>query len=168
MWGPAIVARAGQRPSVTVTSSRATRMLIARPSPSRITSCSVIVSAMSSGGGGEAMAEHHGSDRREVGRPTGRGVEDGRSVAEVAGAEDAGGDDRERPGVVLAEVVEPVHRAARDAERLARGDVDRRALDRPGQDASEPVDRLLVAVVAVCGRHLRADGNVELEDGDRP
>jgi hypothetical protein len=48
------------------------------------------------------MTEHHGSDRREVGRPPAAGVEDRRDLAEVVGAEDAGGDDRERLGVDLA------------------------------------------------------------------
>ena len=91
----------------------------------------------------------------------------GGDLAEVVGAEDAGGDDRERLGVDVARVVELVDGAAGDAERLAGADVDRRALDRPGQHALEPVDRLLVAVVAVPGRDLRAGRNVELEHRDR-
>jgi hypothetical protein len=110
------------------------------------------------------VAAHHGPDRREVGRPAGRGVEDGSDLAEVLGAEDAGGDHRERPGVDVAGVVELVDGAAEDADRFARADVGRRALDRPRQDALEPVDGLLVAVVAVCGRDLRTGGDVELED----
>ena len=65
-------------------------------------------------------------------------------------------------------VVELVDGAAGDAERLAGADVGRVALDRPGQDALEPVDRLLVAVVAVRGRDLRPGRDVELEHRDRP
>jgi hypothetical protein len=57
------------------------------------------------------VAEHHGCDRCEVRRSTGRGAEDGRDLPEVFGAEDAGGDDRERPGIGRAEVVEPVNGA---------------------------------------------------------
>src|SRR5829696_7134743 len=43
-----------------------------------------------------------------------------------------------------------------------------RAVDRPGQHSLEPVDRLLVAVVAVPRRDAHACRNVELEDRDRP
>jgi hypothetical protein len=113
------------------------------------------------------VATHHRCDRREVGWAAGRGVEDGRDLAEVVGAEDAGGDDRERLRVDVVGVVEVMGGAAGDAERLAGGNVGRNALDRPGQDALEAVDRLLVAVVAVWGRDLRARGNLELEDRDR-
>ena len=63
-----------------------------------------------------------------------------------------GRDERERLGVDVARVVELMDGAAGDAQRLSGPDVDRSALDRPGQDALEPVDRLLVAVVAVPGR----------------
>jgi hypothetical protein len=113
------------------------------------------------------VATHHRCDRREVGWAAGCGVEDGRDLAEVVGAEDAGGDDRERLRVDVVGVVEVMGGAAGDAERLAGGNVGRNALDRPGQDALEAVDRLLVAVVAVWGRDLRARGNLELEDRDR-
>jgi hypothetical protein len=90
------------------------------------------------------------------------------TLAEVVGTEDAGGHDRERLRVDIVGVVKVVDGTAGDEERLAGADVRRRALDRPGQDALQPVDRLLVAVVAVGGRDLRAGGNVELEDRDRP
>jgi hypothetical protein len=113
------------------------------------------------------VAAHDLAQRGEVRWATGRGVEDRSDLAEEVGAEDAGGDDRERPGVALAGVVEVVDGAAGDEERLARADLGRGALDRPGEDALESVDRLPVAVVAMCGRDLRAGGNVELEDRDR-
>jgi hypothetical protein len=45
------------------------------------------------------VATHHSCHCREIRRTSGRGVEDGRDFAEVVGAEDAGGDDRERLGV---------------------------------------------------------------------
>src|SRR5215218_130412 len=47
-------------------------------------------------------------------------------------------------------------RAARDAQRLTRSDLDGRVLDRPRGNALEAVDRLFEAVVAVRGRHLAA------------
>jgi hypothetical protein len=64
-------------------------------------------------------------------------------------------------------VVEAVDGAAGDGERLAGADLGRHAIQRPGEDALQAVDRLLVSVVAVCGRNPRAGRNVELEDGDR-
>jgi hypothetical protein len=91
------------------------------------------------------VAPHDLAQRGEVRWAAGRGVEDRSDLAEEVGAEDAGGDDRERPGVALAGVVEVVDGAAGDEERLARADLGRRALDRPGEDALEPVDRLPVA-----------------------
>ena len=54
------------------------------------------------------MAAHHCCDRCEVGRPAVGRVEDGRYLAEEVRAENAGGDDRERPGVHVAGVVEVV------------------------------------------------------------
>ena len=113
------------------------------------------------------MAPHHQPDRCEVGWAARCSVENGCHLAEVVGVEDAGSDDRECPGVGIAGVVEVVDCATRDAENLAGADIGRRALDRPGQDALEPVDRLLVAVVTVRGRDLRAGGYVELENRDR-
>jgi hypothetical protein len=65
------------------------------------------------------VAEHHGCDRREVGRAAGRIVEYERHLPEVVGAEDAWGDDRERPGIDLVTVVEPGDDTARNAEQLA-------------------------------------------------
>ena len=97
------------------------------------------------------MAAHHRCDRSEVGRAADRGVDDGRHLAEVLGAEEARSDDRERRRVDVPSVVERVDDVAGDKESLAGPDLGRRAVDRPGQDALEPVDRLLVAVVAVAG-----------------
>jgi hypothetical protein len=45
---------------------------------------------------------HHGRDCRQVGRAAGGGVDDRRDLAEVIGAEDAGGDDRQRLCVEVA------------------------------------------------------------------
>ena len=84
------------------------------------------------------MTPHHRCDRREIRRAADRGVEDGRDLAEVVGAEDARCDDRERLRVDVVGVVEVVDGAARDAERLTRTDVDRNALDRQVSTPSSP------------------------------
>jgi hypothetical protein len=84
------------------------------------------------------VAAHDLADRCEIGRAAGCGLEDGRDLAEEVGAEDTGGDDRERLGVDIAGVVEVVDGAAGDKKRFARADVGRCALDRPGEDAFEP------------------------------
>src|SRR5215216_4618405 len=54
-------------------------------------------------------------------------------------------------------------RAARYAQRLPRSHLDCRALDRPGGNALEAIDRLLEAVVAMRGRHLAARKDSHLE-----
>ena len=77
------------------------------------------------------------------------------------------GDDAEDLRLLGPEIVEPVHRAARNAQRLSGPDLDRVAVHRPRQHAGDAVDRLLVVVVAVGRRHQalrRADG--ELEGGN--
>ena len=113
------------------------------------------------------MPLHHGSDRREIGRASDRGVDDRRDVAEVVRPEDPWSDDGEGLGVDVPVVVEVVNDSARDAERLARTDVGLASVEGPGQDALQPVDRLLVSVVAVRDRHVRAGRHVELEECDR-
>jgi hypothetical protein len=79
-----------------------------------------------------------------------------------------GGEDRKRLRVLVAVVLEAVDDAAPDAHRFPGTDVDRCAVDRPGEHADDSVDRLLVAVVAVRERHSGACGHIELEDRDRP
>jgi hypothetical protein len=88
------------------------------------------------------VAAHHRADRCEVGRPAGRGIEDGRDIVEVLGTEDAGRHDRERACVVVAGVVEAVDGPATDAERLAGTDDATSELTAPrgpSRDASEPL-----------------------------
>ena len=71
------------------------------------------------------MSAHDLAQRGEIRRAAGRGVEDGRDLAEVVGAEDAGCHDRERLRVDVVGVVEVVDGAAGDAERLAGANVGR-------------------------------------------
>lgn len=114
------------------------------------------------------MAAHDLAECDEVGRAAGRCVEHLCDLAEEVGAEDAGHDDRKLARVRIASVVEVVHGATGDAQRFPRADGGRRAFDRPGEDALEPRDRLLVAIIAVRGGDPGAGRDVELEDRDRP
>src|SRR6266516_1412379 len=152
---------------VIVTSSLATRMLMSRFSHRRIGSPPMI-GTITSGCRGKAVAPHHPCDRGEVGRTSGRSVEDGRNLAEVVGAEVAGCRHRQRLRIDIARVVEPVDGATWNEKRLSGPDIDRRPLDRPGQHSLEPVDRLLVAVVAVAGGDLCPGRTDDLEDCNRP
>src|SRR5262249_165409 len=79
----------------------------------------------------EAVPPHDLGDRSEVGRSSGRGLQDLPHLAEVAGAEDAGREDRQHRGVDVAGVLEMVDDATWDAEGLARADVPHVALHRP-------------------------------------
>ena len=114
------------------------------------------------------MTPHDLSQRHDIGRPAGGCVEDGRDLAEEVGAEDAGGDDCERPGVDLGPVGKVVDGTARDTERLAGVDVDRRPFDGPGEDSLQPVDRLLVVVMAVRGCDSGARRNVDSKTDTDP
>src|SRR5829696_5685313 len=64
-------------------------------------------------------------------------------------------------------IVEAVDDSTRDEEHLTRADLGLLSVERPGQHALKPVDRLLITVMAVCGRHSGCGWDVELEDCDR-
>src|SRR5215203_343796 len=115
----------------------------------------------------EPVASHHFADRCGVWRTAGCCLEDVGHIAEVPRAEDAGGDDREHLRVGLMIVVETVDDPATDAQHLARAYVGLLAVERPAQNSLEPVDRLLITVMAVCARHPGSGCDVELEDCDR-
>ena len=55
----------------------------------------------------------------------------------------------ERLRVAASMVIEPVNGAARNAERLARPDIDWLSVNRPGQHSVDAVNCLLILVVAV-------------------
>src|SRR5436190_23165333 len=112
---------------------------------------------------GQPVASHDVADPREVGRPAAGIGEHSGDLAEVVGAEHSRRDDRKRLRVYVAAVIEMMDRAARYAQRLTRGHLDCRVLDRPGGNALEAVDRLLEAVVAMRGRHLAARRDPHLE-----
>jgi ketosteroid isomerase-like protein len=109
------------------------------------------------------VASHHLADPREVGWPTAGIGEHSGDLAEVGGAEHSRRDDRKRPRVWVAAVIEVMDRAAWYAQRLTRSDLDGRVLDRPRGNALETVDRLFEAVVAVRGRHLAARRDAHFE-----
>src|SRR4051794_37961085 len=111
----------------------------------------------------EAVVAHDGRHSGQIGRAAGSGIEDRSDIEEVRAPEEARGDYRKRGGGCVTGVVEAVNCTARDDKRLARADVRRGAPDRPGEDAVQAVDRLLVAVVAVRNGDLRACRNVEFE-----
>src|SRR4051794_34726353 len=90
-----------------------------------------------------AVAAHDRCELRWI-RGARRGAaEDGGNLPEVVGAEDTGSDDGECGCVGITRVVELVDGTAGDAERLPRPQVVPRAVDRPGEDAREAVDRLV-------------------------
>src|SRR5215204_4041273 len=114
----------------------------------------------------EPVASHHFADRCGVWRAAGCCLEDLGHIAEVVGAEDAGAYDREHLRVGLMIVVEAVDHSAGDAQHIARADVDLLSVELPAQHAFEPVDRLLITVMAVRARHPGSGCDVELEDCD--
>ena len=68
--------------------------------------------------------------------------------------------------ILAAEVVEAVHRASGDAQGLPGTNLDGRAVDRPGEDAFDAVEDLLVGIVLVGRRRkLLPDGDENLEHG---
>ena len=95
----------------------------------------------------------------------GRRGDDLADLTEVGGAEEAGGDDGEEPGVLIAAVDETVDGAAGDEDHLAGADLVVGALDGEGDGAGEAVDRLPEGVVAVRCRQLDGGGHVALEGG---
>src|SRR5436305_10606639 len=58
--------------------------------------------------------------------------------------------------------------ATRYAEGLARADLKRPSVNRPGRDPLKSIDRLLEGVVAVWCRHLAVGRNEALEDARAP
>ena len=86
------------------------------------------------------------------------------SFADVRGAHYCRGYDGELFHILAAEVIEAVHGAAGNAQRLAGTNLDGRSVNRPGQDALDPVEDLLVGVVLVGRRRqLLPYGDENLE-----
>jgi hypothetical protein len=101
---------------------------------------------------------------RTVGRPTGSGTDYFGSFTEVRGAHYCRGYDGELFRVIAAEVIEAVYRTSGDAQRLSRANLDGRSVNRPGNDALDAVENLLVSIVLVGrSRQLLPGGDENLE-----
>ena len=86
---------------------------------------------------------------RAIGRATASGVYDFGSFSEVRGAHYRRGYDGELFHMLAAEIIEAVHRATGNAQRLSRTNLDGRSVNRPGKDALDTVEDLLVGIVLV-------------------
>ena len=84
------------------------------------------------------------------------------SFADVRGDHYRRAYDGELFRIRVTEVIKAVHRASRDAQRLPGTNLDRRAVDRPCQDARDSLEDLLIAVVLVdsCRDRLVWDASV--------
>src|SRR5215472_15967177 len=104
---------------------------------------------------------------RPVGRAAGGLVDYFGGFSEVRRAHDRRGYDGQLLDVLAAEVIEAMHRASRDAQRLPGTNLDGRAVHRPSKDALDTVKHLLVGVVLVgwC-RQLLPGGDEKLEHRD--
>ncbi len=87
---------------------------------------------------------------RAIGRAAGGGDYFG-GFSEVCGAHYRRGYDGELFHILVAEIIEAVHRASRDAQRLPGTNLDGRAVNRPGKDTLDTVENLLVGIVLVAG-----------------
>jgi len=103
---------------------------------------------------------------RAIGRAAGGGDYFG-GFSEVCGAHYRRGYDGELFHILVAEIIEAVHRASGDAQRLPGTNLDGRAVNRPGKDALNTVEYLLVGIVLVGWRcQLLPDRDEYLEHRD--
>jgi len=104
---------------------------------------------------------------RAIGRATASGVYYFGSFSEVRGAHYRGGYDGELLYILVAEIIEAVHRASGDAQRLPGTNLDGRAVNRPGKDTLDTVEDLFVGIVLVGRRRqLLPDRDENLEHRD--
>ena len=106
---------------------------------------------------------------RAVGRATGGSTDYLGSFAEVRWTHDRRGYDSELLHILGAKVIETVHHASGDAQRLAGTNLNGRAVNRPGKNALDTVEDLLVGIVLVGRRRqLLSNGDENLEYGQPP
>src|SRR6266852_328018 len=84
---------------------------------------------------------HHS---RAIGRAAASCVDYFGGLAEVRGPHNRRGYDGELFDILVSEIIEAVHRASRDAQRLPGTHLNGRAVNRPGKDALNTVVDLLV------------------------
>ena len=101
---------------------------------------------------------------RGIGRAAGGGGDYLGGFSEVRGAHYRRGYDGELFHILTAEIIEAVHRASGDAQRLPGTNLDGLAVNRPGKDALDTVEDLLVGIVLVGRRRqLLPNRNENLE-----
>src|SRR5271167_2842407 len=102
-----------------------------------------------------------------IGRPAGGGGEYFSGFSEVRGAHYRRAYNGELYHILFPEIIEAVHRASGDAQRLPGTNLDGRAINCPGKDALDTVENLLVGIVLVgrC-RKLLSDRDENLEHRD--
>jgi hypothetical protein len=99
-----------------------------------------------------------------IGRVAGGSVNDFGGLAEVRGSHDRRGYDGELFHILVAEIVEAVHRTSGDAQGLSGTDLDGRAIDGPSKDAPESIENFLVGIIIVGRRcQLLPDRNENLK-----
>ena len=96
---------------------------------------------------------------RAIGRAAAGCVDYFGGLAEIRGPHNRRGYDGELFHILVSEIIEAVHPASRDAQCLPGTNLDGRAVNRPGKDALNTVEDLLVGVVLVGRRRqLVPDG----------
>ncbi len=96
---------------------------------------------------------------RAIGRAAASCVDYFGGLAEVRGPHNRRGYDGELFDILVSEIIESVHRAWRDAQRLSGTNLNGRAVNRPGKDALNTVEDLVaVAVGASWCKRVRCLG----------
>src|SRR3954468_15753245 len=104
---------------------------------------------------------------RAIGRAAAGGGDYFGGFSEVFGAHYCRGYDGELFHILVAEIIEAVHRASGDAQRLPGTNLDGRAVNRPGKDALNTIEDLLEDIVLVGRRcQLLPDWHENLEHRD--
>jgi hypothetical protein len=94
---------------------------------------------------------------RVIGRAAAGCVDYFGGLAEVRGPHNRRGYDGELFHILVSAIIEAVHRAPRDAQRLPGTNLNGRAVNRPVKDALNTVEDLLVGVILV-GRRRQQRG----------
>jgi hypothetical protein len=89
---------------------------------------------------------HHS---RAIGRAAGGGGDDFGGFSEVCGTHYRGRDDGELFHIFVAEIIEAVHHASGNAQRLPGTNLDGRAVNRLGKHTLDTVEDLLIGIVLV-------------------
>ena len=104
---------------------------------------------------------------RAIGRAAGGGGDYFGGFSEVRRAHYRRGYNGELFYILVAQIIEAMHRASGDAQRLPGTNFDGRAVNRPGKDALDTVKDLLVGIVLVGRRRQllpNRDENLEHRD----